>query len=141
MAFVALAPEDRLHIPELDAEHERMVDIVEALYNSMIPGMSDSCYSGLFQSLLDVTDIHFRHEEECWKNTDYPQAGMHREHHEELRSMIEHYRDAITDRSDPDKSQRMMEFLRAWVMNHIRSDDYDMGVYLRTHGYVGAAMH
>lgn len=133
MAFITLCDEDKLHIPVLDEEHERMVRTVETLYNSMIPGMSDGCYAGLFQSLIDMAETHFRHEEQCWAGTDYPDAQMHRTHHVELRSMIEYYRGAVTDRSDPDNSRRMMEFLKAWVINHIRSDDRGLGLYLHNH--------
>lgn len=134
MEFLPWRAEYEIGITELDAEHKQLVTVVNTLYHNMIPGMSDSCFTGLIQSLIDIADTHFRHEEVMWANTGYPEADAHHRHHVELLRMIESYREVVADRSDPEQSLENMRFLRAWVMDHIKADDVRLGIYLKEKG-------
>lgn len=130
MEFLPWRTEYEVGIEVLDTEHKRLVTIVNTLYHNMIPGMSDSCFTGMIQSLIDIAGLHFRHEEELWTDTGYPEADAHHRHHVELLRMIESYRDVIADRKDPEQSLENMRFLRAWVMDHIKADDMRLAQYL-----------
>jgi hemerythrin-like metal-binding protein len=121
-------------VPSIDDEHKRMIEIVVSLHNSMIAGMSDDCFAGLFDSLVDCTETHFRHEEELMAQTQYPGAARHCEEHEKLRLSIKMYREDIVDRRDATRVHDMMEFLKIWLMDHIEGEDHKLGTYLAKTG-------
>lgn len=124
--------EDKLSVgvAEVDEEHKRMVDIVVALHNSVIAGMSDECFIGLFDSLVDCTVMHFRHEEKLMERAQYPDFATHREEHEKLLMRLRAFREDVIDRSDSQRSIDMMNYLRIWLLDHIREADMKLGAFL-----------
>jgi hemerythrin len=130
MTFLKWDDSYNIGIASIDEQHKRLVEIVIALQNSMTGGMSDDCFRGAFDSLIDATATHFRHEEALFENTAYPDAAVHRQQHSELLQHIALFRGEIIDRSDPEKSKAMMNFLRTWLLDHILTTDKGLGVWL-----------
>jgi hemerythrin len=121
-------------VASIDEQHRHMVDIVVSLYNSMTGGMSDDCFRGMFESLVDCTRAHFRFEESFFERTVFPRAEKHRREHEDLLRHVELFSGEIVDRSDAVKSRKMMEFLKCWLLDHIGHEDKLLGAHLNAQG-------
>lgn len=125
-------------VEEIDAEHKRMVEIVTAMRNSMIAGMNDDCFTGMFDSLVDCTVMHFDHEDKLMVASHYPFIDRHRREHELLKRRLTLFREDVTDRSDAERSRDMMEFLKLWLIEHLHGEDKELGLYLQSRNPVAA---
>jgi hemerythrin-like metal-binding protein len=130
MAFLNWDDGLSVGVPAIDEEHRRMIDIVVSLHNSMVAGMSDDCFAGLFDSLVDCTETHFQHEETLMDQTGYPAQERHRAEHHKLRLNIKMFREDIIDRSNSARVSDMMEFLKVWLLDHMQGEDRELGGYL-----------
>jgi hemerythrin len=134
MAFIDWDETFSVGVASIDEQHKRMVDIVIALYNSIIPGMSDATFAGLFDSLVDCAETHFKHEESFFERTDYSRAEQHRQKHNALKEQIAFWREDVINRGDPEKSRTMMEFLKSWLVDHVKDEDKKLGAHLNAKG-------
>lgn len=134
MPFVEWTNSLALGVASIDEQHKRMLDIINMLHNSMVSGMSDECFAGLFDSLIDCTFTHFKHEEDFFAQTSYPGAEKHRQEHETLRRELDSFREDIVNRGDAEKEAAMMETLKVWFLNHLETEDKPLGVHLKALG-------
>ena len=130
MSFLKCDEEFSVGVASIDEQHKRMVEIVAALYNSMVSGMSDETFERVFDGLVDCTCTHFKHEEDFFATTRFPLAEQHTQQHEDLKRHIATFRTNVLDRSSPIQSLEMMNFLKIWLMDHIQGEDKKLGAHL-----------
>jgi hemerythrin-like metal-binding protein len=71
------SPELSVHIPEIDAEHRHFIHLINDLNEAIAKRMSLSEVRKRMQDILDDAVAHFRHEEELFREWDYPEAEQH----------------------------------------------------------------
>lgn len=71
------ADELSVRIPEIDAEHQRFIRLVNELNEAIIGRMGPEEINNRMQSILDDAVAHFAHEEALFREWRYPEAEAH----------------------------------------------------------------
>jgi hemerythrin len=122
----------------LDAQHQRMFEIMNALYAEMRAGtLSHSQQQNILESLVQYGETHFRAEEDAMRACGYPDLPAHIAEHQRYRLEIQ--RLAVQLAGDkhrtPDERENfpheLLNFLKAWWTKHIVHQDRDYIPFLR----------
>ncbi|MFH1020990.1 MAG: hemerythrin family protein [Pseudomonadota bacterium] len=106
---------------EIDAEHQRLVELANDITSFAASGENLKRVKGDIVALYDYAKTHFRHEEEYMVQLDYPQYEDHKKLHEqiiaEMNAIMKHSGnlDALVY-----KFKRLMH---VWVLEHILAED------------------
>lgn len=119
-----------LGIAEIDAQHQRLVQMINELYRSMSSGSEAEDIARLVDGLLEYTVNHFHYEEELFAKRKYPQATEHTAEHEAFRDRALEFREAL-GQGDPTLGPRLMTLLTEWLTHHIMESDRAYVPYLR----------
>ena len=71
-------------IPEIDAEHQRFIALVNALNEAIIGRKGLAVIRQCMQAIVDDAVAHFSHEEELFKEWGYSAAAEHAQKHAQL---------------------------------------------------------
>jgi hemerythrin len=66
-----------MYIPEIDAEHQRFIQLVNELNEAIIGHMNKKEIKSRMRAILDDAAMHFAHEEAVFKEWGYPDAEEH----------------------------------------------------------------
>jgi hemerythrin len=69
---------------EIDAQHHKLVDLINQLHEAMRTGKGSAALSGIFDELIKYTDYHFKTEERLFGPVDYAQKDAHVKEHVDL---------------------------------------------------------
>jgi hemerythrin len=123
-------PRFQLGIPQVDAQHKRLVDLVNKLHDAMMAGKGDQVVDSIVQELIAYTLSHFRDEEALMRQHAYPLAARHHEEHEALTADVKRRLAALaTSRSRV--TVELPAFLRDWLTRHILGSDKAFATYLQ----------
>lgn len=118
----------------MDDEHKELAGLLNVLYDAVQKRQGPEAIGKALDDLIDHTASHFRHEEELFAQTGYPEAEEHGRAHEILMIQVLHlrkkYREGVTASLSPD----LLKFLRSWLVSHILLSDRKFGKYLSAEG-------
>ncbi len=106
---------------QIDAEHQRLLELANAVATLANSGERMARIKENIVALYDYVQTHFRHEEEYMLQLGYPQYEEHRKLHEgiiaEMNTIMKHSGnlDALVY-----KFKRLMH---VWVLEHILTED------------------
>jgi len=129
--MVLITPEDcpKLDIPEIDAQHETMIGLVNQVHQAMLKASDRTVLDGLLAELMDYTRGHCAYEEQLMVKYDYPRYEAHKAEHVRLLShlgdLIDRYR-----QGDVLLSFAVVLELKNWACIHIEKSDRLLGVFL-----------
>jgi hemerythrin len=88
--------DDRLNlgIPEIDQQHQRLVQMIDDLSEAMIQGRSQEVLQSILAGLVDYTHIHFATEERYFAQVQYPETPRHQAQHQTFIDRITEFRSA-----------------------------------------------
>lgn len=108
-------------IPSLDEQHKQLFEFVEAIKRASADGADPVRISQVVQSMLDYGIGHFRYEESMLRETGYPYARIHANHHRDLMVEVMAYLTRYTE--EPSTLPELIEFLESWLHYHILIED------------------
>ena len=118
-----------------DAEHRELNEIVIDLYDAILSGASKDALDDLFGNLAHHATDHFAHEENYMRFSDYPGAAQHIEAHNRLtKALIGVPLIEVREENRAARALELLRFLRDWLMEHILTDDRNLGAYLNSRG-------
>src|SRR6476661_9169262 len=80
-------------VPEIDAQHKKLIELINELFKAMRVGGGDHIMAKLFDSLLKYTQQHFAFEENLMRKGRYSGLEAHIEEHRKLISQVHDLRD------------------------------------------------
>lgn len=122
-----------LEIPTIDREHKKLVALINDLFDGFQAGRGREVLGRVLDELIDYTATHFKHEEEFFRQTGYPQAAEHKGEHEKLVKTVLEVQ-AKYKTGEAVLTQDVMQFLKGWLVNHIMGSDKKYSAHLRAHG-------
>ena len=122
-------------IPSIDQQHRKLVDMINALHQQMSSGSAREAVGKTLDSLLDYTANHFQYEEKLFAKHGYPQEADHKQIHGNMVKKVTEFQQQFTT-GKKDISVELMEFLKDWLLNHIKKTDMQYGSFLRGKGVV-----
>lgn len=122
-------PGYELNIPALDAQHRRLVDMINQLYEAMKDGREQAVLDDMLEDFQSCMHEHFETEERFMQKHKYPELESHRQQHHKLGGKMTEltYRRQL-DNKIP--TIELMSFLCNWLRDHLAGTDIEFGQYL-----------
>ena len=105
--------------PSLDAEHKRIIECVNELYAAWQNPVQTQVTKRVLDTLVEYTHTHFKHEEDCLKEADFPYFEAHKALHDDMRRRTIALRTHLTLVTTRDA----LVFLKDWWLDHIQGED------------------
>jgi len=115
----------------VDEQHKRLFSLLAGLYQDIHSQQAQLAVQVALQELVDYTQHHFADEEALMRSIDYPEYASHKALHDGLMAQVGEMH-ARCQSGLEDMSIELLEFLSAWLTQHILEHDRAVGRFLRT---------
>ncbi len=122
-----------LGIPEIDEQHQQLINIANLLLAAVHAGKGERVITKTVTDLREYTVQHFVKEEEYMAIIGYPRLQTHAETHEDLVRQVKEYQRRLWDKGGIDPNE-MLAFIKGWLIDHILYSDLDISAWLRKKG-------
>lgn len=122
MPFLSWSSEMCIDEGPIDGQHQQLVEAINQLHDQQQAGATD--LGPLLNYLVIYVDIHFADEERLMQLSGYEELPDHREEHRRFSAQLDALRSAF-NAGEAQVDARLMEFLKAWLVNHIMGTDRD----------------
>lgn len=116
-------------IQVIDNQHKRIVEYINSLIDAR-DSLDKKQVSMVLDELVDYTLSHFTFEESLMEEAGYPFIKGHKRVHQLFAKRIGDYVQRF--RMGEDIADELLNTLKAWLINHIKSDDNDYAEIVRT---------
>jgi hemerythrin len=123
-------PEYSVHIPEIDAQHQRLFALAAELHTAMALGKAKTVLEQSLARLVDYTKTHFANEEQLMREYQYPEAGAHKVQHDQLTAQVLDFQKKLRG-GQASLTINLMVFLKNWLERHILGSDLQYSAYIR----------
>lgn len=117
----------------IDEQHIRWIELINAVYNSLIQKSSKSQFGTILKELVDYTVWHFGFENKMMEKYSYPDKESHMKLHKDFIAEVK----KLYERHQAGEEiigVNVLEFLKTWLSNHIMTIDVKLGAYLESKG-------
>lgn len=111
-----------VQIPDIDAQHKRLVEIINRLQDAMLQGQGRNVINSVLSDLEEYTKYHFTFEEQLLSRHAYPRITTQEAQHQGFATRLSRFR-ADYNSGSITLSVSVMEFLRDWLTRHILQED------------------
>ena len=122
MAYFEWADDMVIDNGQIDAEHRKLVDLVNELHTATSQGNGQSVVADLLERLIADTAEHLRHEEMQMQQAEFPGLENHRIGHEHFVDDLRALK-AKLDAGSITVASQLSTLLRDWLSLHIRRGD------------------
>lgn len=129
MSLIEWGPQIAVGHPEIDAQHQKLIDLVNRLHDAMSKGKGKDALGQILVELEDYTKYHFGIEEALMAKHVYSGTLAHKQKHKELIGqlaalMAEYKKGKLT------VTMETMDFLKSWLTDHIMGMDKKLSQFL-----------
>lgn len=133
MAFISWSENYSVLVKEMDDQHKKLVVIINDLNDAMKEGKSKEVMEKILKGLVDYTVFHFASEEKLMQSNAYPGYLQQKSQHEELTKKVMDFQKNLHS-GKMVMGVEVMNFLKDWLMNHIKGMDSKYGPFLNNKG-------
>jgi len=122
--------EFRTGIELIDKEHEKLFEITNRAYETLIDEFIPDKYDYIVEildELKDYTVTHFQHEEEYMMSIRYKKLISQKAEHDEFIEKISSFDLTNLDENQKDAIIEILDFLADWLIHHILESDKLIG--------------
>ena len=116
-----------LGVPFMDADHQRLADLVAAIGEQLKAGYDRDGLMTAFEALVSSTSAHFAAEERHMEQQAYPGAVAHAQEHVRLLDDLQ----TLGQQIDALSMMLSMRYLSDWLLRHIDTVDRGLARWLR----------
>jgi hemerythrin-like metal-binding protein len=113
----------------IDGDHRKLVDLINAFFQSMQSGEGSGELSTAMNELIAYTGEHFRREEAEMQRTQYVAELAHRAEHSKLLKQLVDLK-TMLDAGGRMNNPAVADFLSQWLRNHILAADKKLAAAL-----------
>lgn len=132
MPFIQWTDELSVQIESVDAQHKKLVSIINNLYDAMHVGKANDIMRKILADLAAYTGEHFSYEERLFKEHAYPDAAAHHGSHATLIGQLKDIQGQMAHGASV--SIKTFNFLKKWLTEHIMKEDHLYAQFLRAKG-------
>ena len=120
-------------IREIDTQHKRLVELINALYDAMSKGQAQQLLTPILNELVKYTVSHFSAEERLMVKAGYPDYAAHKKVHEEFTAkVLAMQKDCAAGKLS--LTLNLANFLKDWLKGHIMGSDQKYVPHLASKG-------
>ncbi len=116
-------------IESIDNQHKKLVNMLNALYDSMQSGEGNEMLGKVLGGLAAYTVNHFKYEEDLFAQHGYPGTAEHKKQHDDLLAQVTDLKNKF-DAGSATLSMEVMKFLKDWLITHIQGSDKAYSAFL-----------
>lgn len=121
MSLVTWSNEFELGMPEIDAQHKVLIDLINQVWVAVIKKPDREAALRILGELEKYTIAHFTAEEIFMREMDYDQFKEHKDSHEKFIARIAQEKTKIL--AGQAITLEILQFLKDWLINHILVSD------------------
>jgi hemerythrin len=114
----------------MDGQHKRLFEQINKLHDAMGQGKGKESLPEVFESMMQYTRSHFAAEEALLTKYNYPEFAAHKRLHEEFVGKLTDLQNQFKA-GDFTVSMQTRDFLRNWLVEHIKGNDLKYGLFLK----------
>jgi hemerythrin len=133
MALITWSEEYRVGIKEIDAQHQKLVGMINTLHDAMKTGKGKEVIQPILTELLAYTKTHFSREQELFAQFGYPSRDTHGKIHNNLTKQVVDLK-AKVDAGSGVLAVEVMAFMKEWLTAHIIAEDKKYAPFLKSKG-------
>jgi hemerythrin len=118
-------------IDEIDADHKKIIAIINELFDGINAGCSKNLLEGILDQLVEYTQIHFAREKQLFAVTAYSEAEAHEREHAKMEAWALKTRAEFKAGTLAAPSLEVMNYLKDWLFEHILISDLQYAPYLK----------
>ena len=122
-----------VNVKRCDEQHQKLFALMNELHDAMRVGTGGTAVRKVVAQLNDYTISHFAAEEALLDRFGYPGLAEHREEHKKFVAQVNKFRDDF-DHGGGASSVAVLEFLKDWLVRHIRQTDRKYSAHLNENG-------
>lgn len=131
MPFMVWNDRISVDVEELDADHKKMVEMINELYDAILAGCGRKKLDSLLDRLVDYTRYHFSREEAWMERIGFPELAAHKQEHEKMAVWINTaWRDYHSNLAMA-PSLETMNTLKDWLFEHILDSDQKYTAFMK----------
>ena len=134
MALIDWSDNMSVKIPSIDEQHKKLVELVNSLHESIARGNSKEVLTDIFDGLAQYTVDHFQHEEMFFQKFGYEDTEKHTKEHQDLVKQVIELKNKMENEEGFMLDFEVMNFLKAWLTDHILGSDKDYSSFLVSKG-------
>lgn len=119
----------------IDTQHERWVGAINNLHEAMLAGQGRNVLRQTLAVMVDYTRTHFADEEELMSAHGYPRYAEHKALHDACIVRVLNLQRRM-ENGEFSISREVMNYLKDWLVNHIKIADQDLVPFLKSKGVV-----
>ena len=120
-------------IVSIDDQHKVLIDLINKLFEQLQTGSAKVGVGEALDKLIAYTETHFQYEEKLFARHDYAEQQEHQAIHRKLVDQVLEFQKQF-QRGEQDVSLELMEFLKDWLLNHIKKTDRKYSSFLLSKG-------
>ena len=133
MALVTWDQAYSVKVKQCDEEHQKLFHLMNALHEAMRVGKGRTVLQQIVAELSDYTKTHFRAEEALLEQTRYPALAGHRLEHQKFVARVAEFQKDL-NAGMGGNSVAVLEFLKDWLVKHIKKVDQSYSAHLNANG-------
>jgi hemerythrin-like metal-binding domain len=133
MGFMTWSDEYVVGIAKIDSQHQRLVELINELYDGMRAGKGGAILGGIIAELKDYSVQHFKTEEELFDRHLYPEAKAHKAEHDAFIAKVSAFQ-ADYQAKKIGVTLDILNFLVDWLKDHILKSDKSYAPFLASKG-------
>lgn len=114
----------------IDSQHQKFISIINELYESFVDQTVSFNNEKIINELVDYSTYHFKTEEDLFEKHNYPDKEFHKIKHSEFTLKISEFKSEFLN-GKINLTFQLMNYLRNWLINHIKSEDQEYAVYIK----------
>ena len=123
-----------LGVPVMDDDHERILFLVQALFDALVNRSSETIVNDAVLELVNHTCAHFEREERLMLEYHYPEYAQHKAEHIKLTEEISKIIALVKQENSPTIGEPLLNFMAEWVILHTKGADRKFARYLKATG-------
>jgi hemerythrin-like metal-binding protein len=132
MSFIKMTDEEIVNVKELDDEHSEMVNLINALHDSLSVTNTQKI-NALVSELVQNLRNHFETEERLMKEHNFEGYISHKMEHDRFLAKMETFEKDLKDGVEK-LTLDTLNSLKRWFFNHIKFNDKKCGEFLASKG-------
>ncbi len=116
---------------QIDNEHKKLVQAIDALMDACMQGRGKDKVTETLNFVEQYTKIHFSHEEELQKQSEYPDRVRHKQLHDEYIKTIASLKNELVQTGGGIVfTGKLNSVLVDWLVKHIGTEDTKVGKHI-----------
>lgn len=131
MAFLTWRDQLSVGCEEIDQDHKRLIEFVNQLHEAVTTAQNERVVGRILLELIEYTRDHFSREEKVMAAAGYPDTERHKLIHKALTKKVLVFADRYVHTPTEQVKRELIDFLAAWLVDHIIKEDRKLGAYMR----------